>query len=336
MADNSSAAAPENLVQWLEEEQHQQKVTLFKIQQQLEQQQNTIWTFGNRVSSLETALNTMMAHSTRVASLEEGLRRTQELLERSQVNDEDIQQQEAAAERAHQAERERDRQDRIDMLQKLETWEREKIALQERLQAIDEGGRRRQEELFQVTQAMNTLEQKDEELNALISGQQSQTRHLTELLGEVQQNERNIESQQEVIQGRMQHLADLLHRLESGAAMQEVEERLTQALNEQGELHRTERQRLDRMVGETQLSYEQYRSSVEDVRQLTLQVQGKATALNDHMDLIRDQFWQLRTDLAEQFTAIKTGEEQQRRRSISELEQQVKELSAWTPRPPRS
>ena len=42
MADNSSAAAPENLVQWLEEEQHQQKVTLFKIQQQLEQQQNTI------------------------------------------------------------------------------------------------------------------------------------------------------------------------------------------------------------------------------------------------------------------------------------------------------
>ena len=278
----------------------------------------------------------MMAHSTRVASLEEGLRRTQELLERSQVNDEDIQQQEAAAERAHQAERERDRQDRIDMLQKLETWEREKIALQERLQAIDEGGRRRQEELFQVTQAMNTLEQKDEELNALISGQQSQTRHLTELLGEVQQNERNIESQQEVIQGRMQHLADLLHRLESGAAMQEVEERLTQALNEQGELHRTERKRLDRMVGETQLSYEQYRSSVEDVRQLTLQVQGKATALNDHMDLIRDQFWQLRTDLAEQFTAIKTSEEQQRRRTISELEQQVKELSAWTPRPPRS
>ncbi len=336
MADNSSAAAPENLVQWLEEEQHQQKTALFKIQQQLEQQQNSIWTFGNRVSSLETALNTMMAHSTRVASLEEGLRRTQELLERSQVSDVDKQQQEAASERTHQAERERDRQDRIDMLQKLETWEREKLALHERLQAIEEGGRRRQEELFQMTQAMNMLEQKDEELNALISGQQSQARHFAEMLGELQQNERTIESQQEVIQGRMQHLADLLNRLESGAAMQEMEARLTQALNEQGELHRTERQRLDRMVGETQLSYEQYRSSVEDVRQLTLQVQGKTTALSDHMDHIRDQFWQLRTDLAEQFTAIKTSEEQQRRRSISELEQQLKELSTWTPRPPRS
>ena len=243
MADNSSAAAPENLVQWLEEEQHQQKTALFKIQQQLEQQQNTIWTFGNRVSSLETALNTMMAHSTRVASLEEGLRRTQELLERSQVTDEDKLQQEAAAERTYQAERERDRQDRIDMLQKLETWEREKIALNERIQAIEEGGRRRQEELFQMTQAMNMLEQKDEELNALISGQQSQARHFAEMLGELQQNERTIESQQEVIQGRMQHLADLLNRLESGAAMQEIEEHLTQTLNEQGELHRTERKR---------------------------------------------------------------------------------------------
>ena len=97
-----------------------------------------------------------------------------------------------------------------------------------------------------------------------------------------------------------------------------------------------ERQRLDRVLAETQMSYEQHKSAVDDVRQLVIQLQGKANALNDHMDHLREQFWQLRTDLAEQFTAIKAGEEQQRRRAMAELEQQMKELGAWSLRAPRS
>ena len=83
------------------------------------------------------------------------------------------------------------------------------------------------------------------------------------------------------------------------------------------------------------MSYEQYRSNMEDLRQEVIQVHGKGQALTEHLEYVRDQLWELRNNLAEQFGTIQSAEEQQRRRQVAELEQQIKELSAWKPKTTR-
>ena len=323
-------------VHWIEEEQRQQKANAYKLQQQVEQQQNALWTLGNRLTALETALTTMMSHGTRVSTVEEGLRHTQEMLERLHADRENQRQQDEAVPRERQNIFERDRQGYIELLQKQETWEREKTAILDRIQAIEESARRRQEEQFQITQSLNALENKDDDLSGQLSAQQSQARHLAESFAEMAKDVQTMQAQDEVTQGRMQHVLELVRRLEGEDSLHEVENKLTTAIAEQSELQRMERQRLDRLLSESQLASEQYKSTVEDLRQLVIQMQGKSQSLNDHLDHVRDQMWQLKTELTEQFASIRGNEEKHRRRMIGELEQQIKEQGVWAPKTPGS
>src|SRR5437763_1977913 len=115
----------DNAVHWIEEEQRQQKANAYKLQQQVEQQQNALWTLGNRLTALETAITTTMSYGQRVSSVEEGVRFTQELVERLQADRESQRQQDEAVQHERQNVFERDRQVYIELLQKQETWERE-------------------------------------------------------------------------------------------------------------------------------------------------------------------------------------------------------------------
>lgn len=325
-----------NTVQWLEEEQRQNKAVVFKFQQLVEQLQGSLWGLGDRVNTVEGAIATVMAHGSRVARLEEDLRQAREVLERLQSVSTEERQQEVAEERLRQAELERERQAHTEVLHKQELLEREQAGLRDKLQVLDEAGRRRQEELFHLEQALEPLRAQNEQLANRLTTFQDHTKRQDQALEELRQEQRSLQAQDEVTQGRVQHLGEQVHRLEGQEALRDLEQRLSGSLTEQSELHRVERQRLEREFVELQLSFEQYRSTLEDLQQELSQLQGKSQALTQYLEQVREQVWELRNDLGEQLGGVAASEEQHRRRQIAELEQQIKELRVWTPKPPRS
>lgn len=329
-------AALGNLVQWLEEEQRQGKALVFKVQQELEQVQGGLWSLGDRLNAVEGAIGAVMAHGSRVARLEEDLRQTRELVERIQTHLDREQQDLSAEERQLQAELARERVARSEVQQRQEQFAREQTAQREKLQALEDANRRRQEELFKLEQALDPLRGQDEQLANRIASSQEQVKRLEQSLEELRQEQRSLQAQDEVAQGRLMHLSDQVRRLEHQEPLLELDQKLTNAITEQADLHRVERQRMERGIVEIQAAYEQYRATLDDLQQQVLQLHGKSQSTAQHLEQLRELLWELRGDLGEQLGAIATGEEQHRRRQIAELEQQIKELRAWNLKPPRS
>ncbi|MSQ27395.1 MAG: hypothetical protein EXR51_04560 [Dehalococcoidia bacterium] len=323
-------------VEWLEEEHRQHKAGVFKLQQAVEQVQSALWTLSDRVNTVESSINAVSGHGARVARVEEEARLARDQGERLESRIEAFRDGLAKEERARTAEGERDRLERAALGKNQDALERADQALVERIQAVEELARRRQEDFFQVNQTLDLLRVQDDKLNALISAQQTQLKHQMQEIEGAQHVLLAVQAQDEIFQGRVQHLSEQLRRLEAQEELHEVAARFAQMLSEQGELHKVERMRLERSMVEVQMGYEQHRSQADDQRQELIHVQGQLQALNEHLDHVRESLWEFRNEIIDHFTGVAGVEEQRRRRQLTETEQQIKELAAWKPKPPRS
>ena len=309
---------------------------MFKLQQAVEQVQSALWTLSDRVNTVESSINAVSGHGARVARVEEEARLARDQGERLESRIEAFRDGLAKEERARTAEGERDRLERAALGKNQDALERADQALVERIQAVEELARRRQEDFFQVNQTLDLLRVQDDKLNALISAQQTQLKHQMQAIEGAQHVLLAVQAQDEIFQGRVQHLSEQLRRLEAQEELREVAARFAQMLSEQGELHKVERMRLERSMVEVQMGYEQHRSQADDLRQELIHVQGRLQALNEHLDHVRESLWEFRNEIIDHFTGVAGVEEQRRRRQLTETEQQIKELAAWKPKPPRS
>lgn len=321
-------------IRWLEEEHQQFKSTFFKLQQQFEQLQTLIWSLGDRINTVENALTTSVAQAARLNRAEEDVRHAKELIELLQGEVGKLQKADEEGERVRQADQQRHNTARAELSQRQDALEQEEAALAERLKVVEELGRRRQEEGFRVEQAMEDLRSSNEQINITLAGQGNQLSRHAQDLESIHQEQEALRGEDEVINGRIARLAEQVRRLEAAEELKAVEERLRQDLSELGELHRVERLRLERMVVDLQVAQEQLRSNIDDVTQQGIQFSARAQGVQQHMEQVRDQFWELRNELTERLVNIAKVEERFRRRQITELEQEIKELSTYEPKPP--
>lgn len=321
-------------IRWLEEEHQQFKSTFFKLQQQFEQLQALIWSLGDRINTVENALTTSVAQAGRLNRAEEDVRHAKELIELLQGDAGKLREAGEESERVRQADQQRQNTARAELSQRQDALEQEQTTLTERVQVVEELGRRRQEESFRFEQAIEGLRSADEQTNITVAGHQNQlTRHAQDLES-LHKEQEALRGEDEVINGRVARVTEQVRRLEAAEEMKAVEERLRQDLSELGELHRVERLRLERMVVDLQVAQEQLRSNVDDVTQQGIQFSARAQGVQQHMEQVRDQFWELRNELTERLVNIAKVEERFRRRQITELEQEIKELSTYEPKPP--
>ena len=323
-------------VAWLEEENRQHKSAVFKVQQAADQLQGGVWTLSDRLNAVEGSLNIIVDHSTRLVRVENDLHNVRELLERLDNRLGPDTMPDAQEDRRRQAEQERERQVQAETAKQYDVLEKAHRALMDRVQTVEEMARRRQEELFQLTQGADGLHSLAEKQGALIQAQQIRNEHLSRQLEEATNALQGLQGQDEVIQGRLQYLTDQVRRFESQADLREAETRLTQLLSEQGELSKVDRQRLERGLVEVQIGFEQHRSSVDDLRQELIQLNGKSRSQGEHLDQVREALWGYQNELGDQFTGWADRTEQAHRRYIAELEKQIKDLAAWRSRPTRN
>ena len=323
-------------VGWLEEENRQHKSAVFKVQQAADQLQGGVWTLSDRLNAVEGSLNIVVDHSSRLVRVENDLHNIRELLERLDSRFEQEKIPDAQEDRRRQAEQERERQTQAETAKQYDVLDKAHRALMDRVQTIEEMARRRQEELFQVTQGIDGLHTLAEKQGSLIKAQQTRNEHQSRQIEEATNALEGLQGQDEVIQGRLQYLTDQVRRFESQADLREAETRLTQLLSEQGELSKVDRQRLERTLVEVQIGFEQHRSSVDDLRQELIQLSGKSRSQGEHLEQVREALWGFQNELGDQFSGWADRTEQAHRRYIAELEKQIKDLAAWRSRPNRN
>lgn len=321
-------------IRWLEEEHQQFKSSVFKLQEQVEQLKTLIWTLGDRVNTVENALTTSVAQAARLNRVEEDARHAKELLEPLQGEVSKLRAADEESERVRQADLQRQNTARAEISQRQDELEQEQTAVIERIKVVEELGRRRQEETFRIEQAMETLRSSDEQINITLTGLQNQLSHHAQDLETLHKEQEALRGEDEVINGRVARVSEQVRRLETAEELKALEERLRQDLSEIGELHRVERLRLERMVVDLQVVQEQLRSNMEDLTQQGIQFSARAQGVQHHMEQVRDQFWELRNEVTERLVNIAKVEERFRRRQITELEQEIKELSTYEPKPP--
>lgn len=336
MEHSTPGATPDNLLQWLEEEQRQNKAALFRTQQQLEQAQNALWSLTERLNAIEGSLSSVMGHTARLAHVEEESRQSKEALERLNTTLQAYMQSREGEDRARQAENDRDRQLRTELEQKVDNVARIQDNVQERILAQEESHRRVQQEIFQVSAQFDPLRSQDERLMSLMTSLQAQVKRQDDNSDQVQREQASLHQQDEVLQGRIYNLTDQVRRIESNTGLSELEERFTRELNEQSELTRLERQRMERLIADLELGYDQSRTNIDNLQQETTQTSGRVQAFADHLEHLRQQMWDLRTELAEAFGHVAGTQEQHYRRALAELELQIRELGQWRIAPPRT
>jgi len=333
---STPGATPDNVLQWLEEEQRQNKAALFRAQHMLEQAQNALWSLSERVNAIEGSLASVMGHTARLAHVEEESRQNKESLDRLNTTLQAYMQNREVEDRAWQAESDRDRQLRTELEQKVDSVARIQDNVQERTLAQEDAHRRVQQEIFQLTAQFDPLRSQDERLMSLITTLQSQVKRQEDGLDQLQREQGLLHQQDEVLQGRVYNLIDQVRRIESNPGLAELEERFARELNEQTELSRLERQRMERLIADLELGYDQSRTNIDNLQQETTQTSGRVQAFADHLEHLRQQMWDLRTELAEAFGHVAGTQEQHYRRALAELELQIRELGQWRIAPPRT
>lgn len=336
MEHNDAAGPNESVIQWLEEEQRQNKANLFRISQQLEQLQNTIWSLAERVNAIEGSVGGVMGHVARVSKSEEDIRQTRELVERVQTSLRDHVQTTEGDERIRQTELERERQTRNELVQKIDAVARVQEGIHDRIASQEELHRKTQQELFHLATELDPLRVADERMASQITGLQSTVKRTESDVADMHTEQNSLRAQDDVLSGRLHNLAEQIRRLENTDDLAELEERLTRELREQTELSRLERQRLERLVVDLEQGYDQSRVNIENLQQEFAQVSGRVQAFNDHLEHLRQQIWDLRTDLSETLGAVASTQEQHHRRTIAELELHLRELGQWRLAPPRT
>lgn len=322
------ASAPAGTLQWLEEEQHRSKINLSKLQQQMEQLQAGLWGQLERMQQGEQALSAVVAQLARLPKLEEQLRQLQALSESSQESGLKEEQRRAAEERVRQAELERERQARSELGHRLELQERDGQSLWTKLTALEDGYRRYSEPLLQLQQGAEQLAHEDQQLQGRIQSLLEQIRHGEGDLDRLRQEQEALRKQDEVISGRLHILGEQVKGVQDQTEAILSVEQLQQELQERLEVQRMERQRLERQSAEIQTVQEEQHSRLEDlIRELAL-LSGKNQTLTEHLDQVREQLWGVREEIVQHFSRLAETEEQQKRRQIVELEQQVRELRA--------
>lgn len=313
-------------IHWLEEEHRLSKAAAFKVQQQVDQLQAALWAQGDRMHALEQALAVISGQGVRITKLEDDLRQAHELIDRLQEFQSAQNERWTAADRARFADQDRERQELAQIFQKLEQLERDVAFVRSRTQSMDEIQRRIQDALVELGQRIDNLGQIDETLASRLQAVSELVKRkdveISRLDGELDA----LRKQDELALNRIQVLGEQVRRVEDLGPLRDLGTRLEAEFNEKLELHRVERQRMERTVLEIELLLEQHRTRLDELAQHTTQVETKSNAQADYVTQLREQVWALRDEMIAQLGELFRMEEQQKRRQMADIEQQLLEL----------
>lgn len=334
MTQPSEARTLSGAVRWLEDEQRQVKAHSAKLQQLIDQLQAQVWDQAERLRLAEEALTAAQAQISRLSRLEDETRQVRDLLGRLQSNFGEAAEKQGETMRLWQAEIEHERQDRGELQKKLGTTADAMEKVGARAQSVEEALRRQQESLLALRQSTADLTQRAEGLESRAAQSLEQHKRWQNDISRMDRELESFHEQVNLILERLRLLAEQLKRLEEQMGAVLAEEAARRSLEERVEVGRAERERLERKGAELEQTLSHHEERLEEHAHLLTQLDGKGKGTADRLTELREQFWDLRQQVLERLSQLTQLGEEQKRRQIAELEQQIREMKHWVANPP--
>ncbi len=312
--------------QWLQDEFHNAKIQAGKLEQQVEQLQALLSDLVDRSRHQDEALAALNGQLSALTLLQEEVRQLQTLTSRLREEQERARAHLEEAARQQQAENEHIRSERADLARQAQDLERQIASWQERQNGIEETGKRYQESAAATAHQAAELQQRLDELEGRASRTLEAVNRLDQKLPEFEAAVENTLRTGETANERTRLLSDVVRRIESEIADHDRRLDELNELPERIDLGRVERQRLETRLNQLEELVTSLSSARDEHQRLLAALEGKHHGYEGRLDALNDRLNEYRQEFAEHLLKLTQGQEQLKRRQISDLEREIKEL----------
>ncbi len=323
--EQETKAAP-GTSQWLQDEVHNAKIQAAKLEQQVEQLQAILTDLVDRARHHDETLAALNTQLSALALLQDEVRQLQTLTSRLREEQERGRAKADELARQQQAENEHIRGERADLARQAQDIERQVAAWLERQNGIEETGKRYQESAGATAHLVAELQQRLDDLEGRSNRNSEAVNRLDQRLPEFEAAMENTLRTGETANERTRLLSDVVRRIESEIAEHEGRLDELNELPERIELGRAERQRLETHFNQLEEVVTSLSTARDEHQRLLAALEGKHHGYEGRLDALIERLDEYRRELAEHLLKLSQGQEQLKRRQISDLEREIKEL----------
>ena len=311
---------------WVQNEVHQVKAQVGRLQQQADQVQALVLDLAEKVRSLDNSLRQTAAQAAPVDQLQEGLHQALALIVKLQEQQADVSAHEEEMSRQRRDETEHLRQERDEVVRQLQELSHQVEGWQERQAGLEETGRRYQEGLARLGAQLQELTRRLEAVEGKASRSLEASGRVEHDLSRVDSALEALRHEGEVLTERARLASEVARRLEATQDRHREDYRRLDLLAERIELYRAERQRLEERTARLEEALEQARGRLEQDQQQTGLLQAQQQGHAARLEGLERQILEYRETLVDQFSRMSSTQERVKRRQIEELEREIKEM----------
>lgn len=320
-------------VHWLEEEYQQVRGILTRLTQQVDQVNTVVAQLFERMQTAEKSAAGLGGLLMRLSRLEEDVRQAKDQMDRLHTLLDDQGQKLAQAERSQALDVERERRDLGEIARQLEAQAKDSEAIKAKMQAADEMLRRSLEATADGNRRIDELARQAEALEAKASLGGERHRQAEEEFSRLSQELDAMRKQDDVALSRLQILMEQVKKIGDQSAALQVQEKFTQELASRLEVQRLERQRIGQAVASLEGILDEQKRRLDEQAQFMAHMDGRTRNSEDRVAEMSRILTEHRQETAAQLTQFAQVQEEQKRREIAELAQQIRELRQQGPRP---
>jgi len=314
---------------WLENEYREQQVAISRLQQQLEQVNNAVHQQTLDIRLLEDSITSLRNQVLRLPKIDEALNQVSHLINQIQNALAEQSQRSEKFERQYQVDVERLRQGAAELWQRTELIEKETEPLGVRLLTLGDTQKRQQESLIGQQAAIEKLDRQLGAVSNRLELQGEQNRRTEQGIGRFDSEIEALRKQDELLAHRIQGVADLAKRIDEQMAAVLAEERLRRDLAERVEVQRVQHQRTQDALVEVQQSDQQQARQLEGLVKSLRELDERGKAVSDRVNALREQLIQVRSEFASHLAELQFLLDQQKRRQVAQVQQELKELAEF-------
>lgn len=327
--DGQEAISQDSAVQWLEEDLRQTKSQLAKLQQQVEQLQGHLWRAAEETQRTQEVLTALRIQVEGLAVLQEQVRQLANELPQLKEEEAALRAALDGAERQWQLAVERERQERAQALRRLETMEKLLSGAEQRFASLEEGQHLLRLDLAVFQKSLGQLEHSLGEVVGRADRNLEASKRLEQGLERVDRDLDALHKQDDVLLERFQLYSEQMRRLEERLSALAAEQASLDDILNRLEMVRVEGQHLGERLSALERALDGQQQMGDDrARALDLlgaKLQGQAERL---MELQR-QLGAYHQELLAHLHRWSQLQEKQRRRQLSHLEQELRELKQY-------
>lgn len=316
-------------LEWLENELRETKANLARLQQQADQTGAQLWDVQQRLRSVEGTIIDFTSQLASLVQIHEEVRHVREQIGRIVETQDARQRQAEEMMRIRQEEVDRLRQESGDVARRAEDLERQFSEHEERFPLLEETIRRMLDQLQRIPPQIDELGRRLSDQEGRNARNLDLIKHIESGLNRMDGELANLRRQDEVVSERVQVYAAQVRRLEESLSKVEEDQTEHRQIYERIEMGRLDRQRMDERLIDLEERARRQQDELADLSRSLGVLDGRDRLYEERLTTMQQQLAQFRQQVKEHLNRLSQFQENEKRRRMSQIEQDIREIRQY-------